>query len=318
MLDFILGLYLAGLLVRGWIRGLVREAFDLVGLIAGTWIAFRLSAPLGDFLTQSFGVTPEAARIGAGIALFLLFGIALSVAAGMVTKVMSLPGLNLVNRVGGAGLAVAWGVVLLVVVLNVARAMPLPADWEVRLDGSVVVDSIAGPEALPQRLFVDIAGDTALSALHAIQRLFGSSRIVPEGDQVVEIPSAAPDEVRQVRGDASLILEELNRFRAGEDLRPVVDSDALRGMAEVKALDSYVNGRLSRDGDCAPEAEAAGALLSACVDVVALAGTALGGFDGILDSDEGRAALSDPGLDRAGIAVVEGPTGRLLVIVLGR
>ena len=31
----ILGLFLAGLLVRGWLRGFVRESLDLVGLVLG-------------------------------------------------------------------------------------------------------------------------------------------------------------------------------------------------------------------------------------------------------------------------------------------
>ena len=43
MLDFILGLFLAGILVRGWVRGFVREAFDLIGLIAGIYPAFKAS-----------------------------------------------------------------------------------------------------------------------------------------------------------------------------------------------------------------------------------------------------------------------------------
>ena len=66
MLDFILGLFLAALLVRGWTRGFVREILDLIGLVVGLWIAFKLNAPFGDFLTQNFGVTSEVARIGAG------------------------------------------------------------------------------------------------------------------------------------------------------------------------------------------------------------------------------------------------------------
>ena len=79
MVDFILGLMLAALAVRGWIRGLVREVLNLVSLVAGLWIAFRLSKPFGDYLTQSFGVTPEVARIGAGIGLFILFGVTMKI-----------------------------------------------------------------------------------------------------------------------------------------------------------------------------------------------------------------------------------------------
>ena len=52
MLDFVLGLFLAALLVRGWVRGLVRELLDLVGLVVGLWIAFKLSQPFGDFLAN--------------------------------------------------------------------------------------------------------------------------------------------------------------------------------------------------------------------------------------------------------------------------
>ena len=126
MFDFILGLILAGLLVRGWVRGLIREALNLVSLFAGLWIAFRLSKPFGDFLTQSFGVTPEVARIGAGVALFFLFGVTMSIAAHYLSKMMSAPGLSMVNRVGGAVVALSWGVFLVLVLINIARVLPLP------------------------------------------------------------------------------------------------------------------------------------------------------------------------------------------------
>ena len=74
MLDFVLGLFLAGLLVRGWMRGFVREILDLVALIAGLWVALNLSGPLGEFITERFAVSPEIATIGAGIVLGLAAG----------------------------------------------------------------------------------------------------------------------------------------------------------------------------------------------------------------------------------------------------
>ncbi|MGH8915180.1 MAG: CvpA family protein, partial [Acidimicrobiia bacterium] len=89
MIDFILGLFLAGLLVRGWLRGFVRESLDLVGLVVGLWVAFRLSGPLGEFVTERFGVSPEVATVGGGVVLFLLFGIAMSITAHYPSKVMS-------------------------------------------------------------------------------------------------------------------------------------------------------------------------------------------------------------------------------------
>jgi hypothetical protein len=44
MFDFVLGIGLAGLAVRGWLRGFVREVLDLVSLVLGIFVALLLSA----------------------------------------------------------------------------------------------------------------------------------------------------------------------------------------------------------------------------------------------------------------------------------
>lgn len=316
MLDFVLGIALAALLVRGWVRGFVREILDLVGLIIGLWIAFKLSAPLGDFLTGAFGTPPEIARIGAGITLFVLFGATMGIAAHYLSKVMRLPGLNMVNRVGGSAVAIAWGVALVLVIVNVVRVFPIPDSWEEQLDESRVVQSIAGPGAFPQELFERLAGDSVISALATIQSLFGTSRVVPEPQEIVEIPSAHEDEIRQVRDEADDVLTQLNEFRTGAGLGALQPSAALNSLAESRASAMYTSGQLFRS-DCLDEAADNGVRVVSCLDVVALAGTALGGLEGIKESDSGRAALVSPAFDRTGISVVDGPTGRLLLIVLG-
>lgn len=318
MLDFILGLFLAGLLVRGWVRGFVREVLDLIGLIVGLWVAIKLSAPFGDFLTTSFGVTPEVARIGAGVALFLLFGVSMSVAAHYLSKVMSLPGLNLINRAGGAATAAAWGVALVVVVVNVARVMPLPESWDVQLGKSTVVQSLAGPNALPQELFDSLAGDNVLAALASIQDIFGENRAVPEGNEQLEFPPASEDEIRQVRDEAERVLEQINEHRAGLGLRPVQASDGMTLAAEKSAVGMYTAGVLSRVPNCRSALAEQGAQVIECGQGLALAGSALGGLDGVIESETGGRELGDSAYDRVGVAVVDGPTGRLLMIFIAR
>jgi len=315
MLDFVLGLFLAALLVRGWVRGFVREILDLVGLIVGLWIAFRLSPYLGDFITGAFGTAPEVARIGSGIALFVLFGATMGVAAHYLSKVMRLPGLNMVNRVGGSAVAIAWGVALVLVIVNVVRVFPIPDSWEDELDESTVVQAIAGPAAFPQEMFELLAGDSVLGALATIQGLFGTSRVVPGPQEIVDIPPATGDEIRQVRDEAEDVLKQLNEFRSGVGAGALQPSVALTAMAETRAAGMYVSGELFRT-ECLTEAAANGVRLVTCIDVVALAGTALGAFEGIKESDSARAALVSTASDRTGISVVEGPTGRLLVVVL--
>lgn len=316
MIDFILGLALAAMLVRGWMRGFVREALDLVGLIVGLWLAFRLSGPFGDFLTDGFGVSPEVGRIGGGVVLFILFGALLSVAAHYLSKVMNLPGLSMVNRVGGAAVAVGWGIVIVLIVVSLVSVFPISDDWRDQIEESNVVQLIAGESALPRKLFESLAGDNVIAAIASLQELFGSSRAVPQGDEVLEIPAAAGDEIRQVRAEADRLVQRLNEDRVGADLRAVRSVGVLTTLAEEHAADLYTSGRVERIRDCASALARRSYQVVRCDNGVALAGTAVAAYEGILDSADGRRMIRTPRYDRVGVSVVEGPTGRLVVIIL--
>lgn len=316
MIDFVLGLALAAMLMRGWMRGFVRETLDLVGLVIGLWLAFRLSAPFGDFLTDSFGVSPEVGRIGGGIVLFVLFGALLSVAAHYLSRVMSLPGLSMVNRVGGAAVAAAWGITIVLIAVSLVSVFPIPQTWRDSLDESNVVRVIAGEGALPRRVFESLAGDNVIAAIASLQELFGSARAVPQGDQTLEIPPAAADEVRQVRGEADQVVEQLNEDRVGIGLRAVRSVAVMTQLAEEHAIDLYTRGRLRRIQDCASVLASRSYQVVACDDGVALAGTALAAYQGIYESADGKRMIETARYDRAGAAVVEGPTGRLVVVIL--
>jgi uncharacterized protein YkwD len=319
MIDFVLGLFLAGLLVRGWLRGLVRETLDLVALVVGLWVAFRLSGPLGEFLTERFAMAPEVSTIGAGVALFILFGLAMSVAAHFLSRVMRLPGLNLINRVGGAVVATLWGIAIVLVVVNVARV--LPGSWDRRFEGSTVAEAIAGPDAIPQRVFERFAPDGVLGSLAAIQGIFGANRAVPEGSEVLSIPPAGADEVRQVREETGSVLERVNEHRAGQGLSALGRSASLDAIAESRAIGMYTTGRLSREhpsgGNVATDVATAGIRLVAVGENLALASSTRAAFDAMLDSPTALTQFSIPAYDRAGLSIVDGPTGRLVVIVMG-
>lgn len=316
MIDFILGLALAGMLVRGWLRGFVREALDLVGLVVGLWLAFRLSAPFGDFLTDGFGVSPEVGRIGGGIILFILFGALLSVAAHYLSKLMNLPGLSMVNRVGGAAVAAGWGILIVLILVSLVSVFPVPDDWRDDIENSNVVGLIAGEDALPRQLFESLAGDNVMAAIASLRDLFGSARAVPEGAESLDIPAASDDEIRQVRGEAEQVLGRLNEDRVGLGLRAVGSVDVLTRVAEQHAEALYTGGRLQRIQDCSATLASRSYQVVACDNGVALAGTAVAGYQGIYESDDGKRMVETQQFDRAGVSVVDGPTGRLVVIVL--
>ncbi|MEX1125092.1 MAG: CvpA family protein, partial [Acidimicrobiia bacterium] len=288
MLDFVLGLVLAGLLVRGWTRGFVREALDLVGLVVGIWVAFRLSGPLGEFLTDRFGVAPEVAGVGAGIVLFVLFGVSMSVAAHYLSKVMNLPGLTMVNRAGGAAVALGWGVMIVLVLINLAGVLPLPDGWDQAVEDSTVAQAIAGPDALPQQAFETVGSSQVLASLAAIQSVLGSSRAVPEGDEIITIPGAPADEIRQVRDEAAQVMVRINEYRAGQGLGALTSSAVFTEVAEARGAGMYGTGRISRDtppgGSVLDDLIAAGVRPELAGENIALASSARAALDGMLDS----------------------------------
>ena len=321
MLDFVLGAGLAGLAVRGWIRGFVREVLDLVGLVLGIWVAFTLSRPLGDFLSDQFSVGSEVGRIGSGILLFVLFGVAMGIGAHLLSQVMRLPGLNLANRIGGSGVAALWGVALILVIINVAGVLPVPDSWDEQVEGSTVVQAIAGPDAVPQRFFETLGDNGILASLAAMQDLFGSGRAVPQGNETLEIPPAPADELRQVRSDVDLVMDKFNEMRVARSVGALLVAQPMTAIAESRASTMYMSGRISRDtpagGSVSDDIAEAGILLEIDGEALALATTTRAAVDALLADPGSLGLLSDPQFDRVGVSVLDGPTGVLLVIVLG-
>jgi len=321
VIDFILGLYLAGLFVRGWLRGFVKELLDLAGLIIGIAVAFRLSGPFGDFLSDRFGVTPEWARIGAGIALFLIVGMGMAVLAFYLGKVVRLPGLNLVNRIAGAGLAGAWGIVLVLVVVTLLQALPMPPVVDETLDGSKVVQVIAGEDSRIRSIFFSIAGDEVVQALVALEPLVGERRVVLEGDEKVEFEAASPDEIETRPGDAQTLFMLVNASRVEQGRSPLVWSEPLAAVARDHAREMYLEGYVSHvsptTGTVGDRVEAAGIRLMLVGENLALASSTRAVHDGLMASEGHRANILHRDFDRVGIAAVHGPLGLMVVQVFG-
>ncbi|HLU31237.1 MAG TPA: CvpA family protein [Acidimicrobiia bacterium] len=318
MLDFVLGLYIAGLAVRGWLRGFVRELMDLVGLVVGAAVAFRLSGPFGGFLTDRFGVSPEWGRIGAGIVLFILFGVTLSVAAHFLSRVANLPGLSLTNRVLGAGTAGAWGVVLVLVGVVLLTVLPVPQSWDRAIEDSAVAQAIAGPDAFPRRLAEPIVGDRAVSALAAIERAVGDRRVVPDAGERVETEPVGEESLTVDEGGLEFVRERVNRDRTQSGADLLAWSDALGGLAEDRARHLYREGYVERrpDADVLAATRQTSLRLRAASEMVALASSPRAAHAGIVDADD--TSLSGDGFTRFGAAVMDGPLGSLVVEIYGQ
>ncbi|GAB6936331.1 MAG: CvpA family protein [Calditerricola sp.] len=127
--------------VVGYRRGLVRQAANLVGLVAGLLVARRYASDVAGVLADRFPalgqgqlVMDGSSALGRMLALVLAFvGIVLAVrlviqlAARVLEGLCTLPVLHAVNRVGGALFATAEYALAVLLVLNLLRLVPHPA-----------------------------------------------------------------------------------------------------------------------------------------------------------------------------------------------
>lgn len=319
MIDFVLGLYFAGLFVRGWVRGFARELMDLIGLIVGLALAFRLSGPAGDFVQSWTNISPEASRFVGGLAIFFVVGILASVGAHFLQKVLTLPGLALSNRAFGALLALTWAVFVAVLVLSLIVVLPLPSSAEKTVKDSKVVAALTDSDGAPQKVFQAVAGDRILGALLNLDQLVGDKEVVLDEGETLSIPAATEEELSADPAAATEIFDLLNRSRVEAGLDPLAWSDALAKVGEAYAREMYLGGFFSHEspdsGDVVDRVKAAGIPYRVVGENLALAATPKTVHDGLMASPGHRENILRSSFRRVGIGVVEGPLGLMVVEV---
>lgn len=319
MIDFVLGLFFAGLFVRGWLRGFVKELMDLIGLLAGIVFAFRLSGPMGEFMMGWTGLSPGPARVVGGVIIFLAVGIAAAVAAYHLGKMMNLPGLKASNRALGAVTALAWGWFLATLILSVLVVIPLPRGATATMDESTLVDTLTNPDLPTQQAFHTLAGDRVLESVIALQRLVGNKQIVLEGDEQMQIDPAVASELSTDPADAEAVFVLLNKARVDAGQAPLAWSPALAEVGQDHATEMYLTGYFSH---VSPTSGTIGDRLAARSLTYRLAGENLAlaaspdlVHEGLMESPSHRENILRPEFDRVGIGVLEGPLGLMVVEV---
>lgn len=319
MIDVVALLLLGLLLVRGWSRGFVREGMDLVGLVLGTVLAFRLAPAVGSVVAALSGTSDEAARLIGGTMVLVAVGIGAALLTRVIEGRFRLPGLNLVNRAGGAGLAAAWGLFLATLVLTVGVVLPMPAAIAEQLDSSAVTRTLTDPDGLAQEVFTGLAGDRIVAGVLRLRELVGSRSVVIGPGERVELAAAAPDDLEDDPAATRRIFDLLNEARVENGLAALAWSDALGAVAVGHATEMYLEGYFAHEspvtGDVGDRLVAAGVPFSVAGENLALAAMADEVHDGLMESPGHRANILGETFRSAGVAVIAGPLGLMTVQV---
>jgi uncharacterized protein YkwD len=319
MIDLVLGAAIALLIVRGWFRGFVREALDLAGLVAGVILSFRLSPMVGRVLTDMSGMSEGVARFVAGAGIFLLVGIGAAVLARSLERKARLPGLNLINRAWGAGVAGAWGMFVATLLLSLLTIVPMPSAVSSQLDESTVTQRLTDPEGMPQLLFSRLSGDVIVQQLLNLEDAVGDRRAVIDEDEALTFIPAAAEDLDRSDADALDVYERLNRSRIEAGVPPLAWSASLAEVAAGHALEMYTAGffahRSPVTGTVTDRLAAAEITYVRAGENLALAATTSEVHDGLMDSPGHRENILRREFSRVGIAVYEGPLGLMVVQV---
>lgn len=317
MLDLILGAMLVGLGIRGWMRGLAKEIISLAVLVLGTVAAFRLSTPVGRIFANMSGASPDASRYVAGIVIFF----AVAIGAALVSRVLHLgirflPGVSTLNRAAGAALSLIALTLVVTLAVSMATVLTLPEGLQRELDESDVATALTEPDGLPQRVLGFLSGDRVVELSLRIRDLTGGEQAVATPAQPLLLPPTAAAELERLPAVEETMFDLLNRERVGADVVPVQRSAGLDRVALDLAQAGYESGRIVvlADSQLGQLLNEVGMPAIQQAQFAVLAASPEGAHAAL--ADEMGPAMARDGFTRAGVAVVQGPVGLIVVELL--
>ncbi|MEA3502992.1 MAG: CvpA family protein [Actinomycetota bacterium] len=308
MIDFVvLGLVVL-LVVRGWVRGLVREAIDVGALVLGAVLAFRLAPTAGRLLSDLTDLAPESARIVGGAVLFIAISVGAAIVGSVIHRsIKLLPGLTTLNRMGGAALGAVYAAVLVVIVVTLVSAAPMPSAVVDEAERSEVVAYVVEPDGVGQQAMGLVSGDRALQSIIWIRGAVDDWTIDPRSTDVTVPGADGRSGIYASTGAALALHEKVNRDRAEAGLDPLVWSETMSLVAVTRAFGVYHSGSFAPTSPIAERLSEVGVASTVADEYLLLAPT---------PDDLAEAANTGEGFATVGIGVVDGPVGLIAVVVL--
>lgn len=125
-IDIAILVILSGFLLKGLMRGLLKEVCSLAGLFIGAFLAFRYHGPLAEALLKQVDLPTQIAVAITFTVLFLATMIFFLVLGFLLSRFVKLLFLGGFNRLIGGLFGLFQGVLLLAVVLFALSLKPLP------------------------------------------------------------------------------------------------------------------------------------------------------------------------------------------------
>lgn len=141
LLDILIWAFLIGFVVKGFMKGLVREACSLLGLVTGGWAAFRYYSYIAEAIRPFIHLPRTVALVLSFIFILLVLGLLFYLLGHLLTAILKIMLLGGLNRVGGIIFGFLEGALILCMVLYFGTTKPVPD----RLKGYLLRSRTAQP-----------------------------------------------------------------------------------------------------------------------------------------------------------------------------
>ena len=185
MFDIVVVAVIGILILLGLLKGLVRQAVGLAGVIVGYVLAMKFYAPLAAKLLT--GLRPATGHVAGFLIIFVACIVVASIVGWVAGKLLKIAGLGFLNRIAGALLGGVKGC-LIVAAVTVMLVAFLPSDSSL-LKGSgtfkylrPVADTISrfAPEAVKKKYDAGLARLAHPSGLHRRQSPRGQNATIAQ------------------------------------------------------------------------------------------------------------------------------------------
>jgi len=147
-LDLIIIVMLAGYIWGGFRAGLIQSIGGVIGLIIGVFAASRWYEAWAPSIAPIVGGSELWAKVVAFIAIFFivtrLFAIIIWFINKLFNVVAIVPGLKLLNHVGGAVFGFLEGALFIGLTIQFVNRLPIPETWANSLHNSFMVPILLG------------------------------------------------------------------------------------------------------------------------------------------------------------------------------
>lgn len=318
MYDWAIIAIAVAFIVRGWMRGAIREGLEVGLLLVGTVIAFRLAPGVGAVLSGMANIPYEVARVIAGV---LVFGVlvAASILLGqMLSRTLRIvPVAGAIDRLGGSAIGIVYAAIVAVLATTLLSAMPLPAAARDAIDEQIaessVGRSVVDPTGLVQPVVTVASGERVMGAIVAVRHAVGE-RLV-DGSIPLPLPSVERSDLAPSQTLAQIVFDDLNRERIRSGLDPLAWNSDLAIVAVARATDVYSSGWLRLNDDLTDALAVAGVPGTVHDDQVVMAASSSGVVEALSRSGDNASSVGSS-YRKGGIGVVEGPYGLVAVQVL--